>query len=393
MADANRTRLGYIRETTPGETPATPELTEVRITGESFANEITNTTSQEIRADRQITDLVQTSQGATGGFSYEFSFGTFDELIAAALQSASPDFDQAGDIVAISGTDIGADDGGTFTSGATDFTDENIKVGQWIKVDGFTATDSNGYFRVDAIAADTLTVSPAPGTTEAAGNTITMSGTALKNGVNVEYFTWEKGFEDITEFLQFFGMAVNTWSLNLQSQSIATGDFGFLGRGAGSSSATIDTSGTYTPAPGTEVMNAVGNVMDIREDGAAVDSPNFVTNMTVELNNNLRQQFAVGSVAAIGTGNGTCEITGTFTTYFGNRDFYEKFVDGSQTSLSFRMQDNAGNVYYIDMPTVKYQTGQVFASSQNSDVLQEFTYQALRDPGEGHTISITKIAA
>ena len=62
MTDSSQTRLAYIEESTWGTTPATPTMLEMRFTGESITPNIETIVSDEIRSDRNVTDLIQTGQ-------------------------------------------------------------------------------------------------------------------------------------------------------------------------------------------------------------------------------------------------------------------------------------------------------------------------------------------
>jgi len=87
MSDSNRVGLRFIEETTWNSLPGTPTLAPIRFTGESLIPNVENITSEEIRSDRMVTDLIQVSRSNTGGFDFELSYGTFDSLIEGALFS------------------------------------------------------------------------------------------------------------------------------------------------------------------------------------------------------------------------------------------------------------------------------------------------------------------
>lgn len=88
FAMTSGTQLGYTKESDWGVTPSTPPWQIVRMTGESF--EITRETIQsaEITPNRGITDLIHVSGGAGGGFNFELSYGTYDDLFASLLYGA-----------------------------------------------------------------------------------------------------------------------------------------------------------------------------------------------------------------------------------------------------------------------------------------------------------------
>jgi hypothetical protein len=84
---ASKTRLAYVAETAWGQTPATPIFQNMRFTSESLNAEKQTVTSDEIRPDRNVSDVVQTSRMASGDINDEFSYGSFDDLFESALYS------------------------------------------------------------------------------------------------------------------------------------------------------------------------------------------------------------------------------------------------------------------------------------------------------------------
>lgn len=88
IAETSQTRLAIIAEATYGVTPATPAFRKLRYTGDSLKHNRGNITSNEIRPDRNVSDLIQVSGGAEGGINFELSYGAFDDVIEAALCGA-----------------------------------------------------------------------------------------------------------------------------------------------------------------------------------------------------------------------------------------------------------------------------------------------------------------
>lgn len=88
IAETSQTRLAIVKEASYGVTPTTPVFTNLRYTGDSLKHNRGNVTSNEIRQDRNVADLIQVSGGAEGAINIELSYGAFDALIEAALCSA-----------------------------------------------------------------------------------------------------------------------------------------------------------------------------------------------------------------------------------------------------------------------------------------------------------------
>lgn len=87
MSGTSQTRVAYIEESTWGTTPATPTWSTARLTGEGLRPNINNVKSEEIRADRNVPDLIQVSQAAGGNLNGELSYGAYDDFIESLLYS------------------------------------------------------------------------------------------------------------------------------------------------------------------------------------------------------------------------------------------------------------------------------------------------------------------
>ncbi|WP_439515210.1 phage tail tube protein [Oceanibaculum nanhaiense] len=386
MADSNRVSLRSVRESVWGETPASPAMTALRITGESLKYQMRTARSNEIRPDRMVADIPQVGASVSGDIGMELSYGSADDFLMAAL------FADDWQAVDISGDDIAADaSGGRFTSSLTDFVAEGIAPGQWVRVSGFSNPGNNGFFRVTAVAADEIAVSPAPAADEASGATIAIDAATIRNGVTPHSFTLERGLTDVGEYFAYRGCLLTGARLNIQAGQIATASFGVIGRDASVAGASIAASVTESPA--SSVLNATRNVASIREGGAELAGPNFARSLSLNLANNLREQMAVGSFGAAGIGLGQFQATGQIETYFGSRALYQKFLDGSDSALSVRLADSAGNALILDLPRLRFTDADVMASGPNEDVMARLSFEAIRHPGEGFAAAFHRFAA
>ncbi len=381
MSDTSRVNLSYLIETTWGQIPAVA-LNDLRYTSDSLKQATNTTRSQEIRSDRQIPDIIRTRIEAQGGFDLEMSFAVFDDLIAGAMMA---DWSTT---VSVSGVDISAASAdNSYNSTTTDFTTENISAGQWILVAGFVNSANNGYALVSSVAANKLIVTALTLTDEAAGPSVTMKGSMIRNGTTKKSFTLEKEFKDITEFVSYSGMRVSTFGVNVSPENIVTGSFAFLGKSAVPAAATVGT-GENVAAPANDVMNAIDNVTGIREGAAATSED--VTEISLELNNNLRGRPAVGVLGNTEIGIGTIGITGSFNVYFASRTLHEKYTNFTVSDLSFRMVDTAGNAYVVTLPSIKFTDSDVLAGGQDQDVLVNMSFEARRDSASDAMIQIDR---
>lgn len=390
MSDTNRAQIASLKETNWGVTPGSA-MTRKRFTSESLGFDISNTKSAEIRSDRQIQDLIQNGAEATGGVNIELSYGSYDDELLAALQGSG-----WSTAVAISATDISAVAAdNSLNSTITDFTTKNLSAGQWVKIGGFTGVAANNdYARVESVAANKVVVSGLTLADDAAGETVTIDGSGIVNGTTQHSFSLEKTFADIAQFISFTGMMVNDLTLNVASRSVLTGALSYVGKDSAIAQASIGT-GTEQAASTTKVMSAVTNLKAFRENNAifpASGNTDYLKNISISLKNNLAGKDGVGFLGNVGIRSGECDVSGTFQAYFENETIYEKYVNATESSVSFRLEDptTPANAYIVSLPRIRYGQGKVVVGGGNNDVLIDAQYQALAHATFGHTIRIDK---
>ena len=284
------------------------------------------------------------------------------------------------------------------TSGGS-MTDLGLTEGDWVKLTHDNAT-GEGIYRVGpgTITDTALPIQNPGGFTGTADAGVLRIGGQLSNGVAQKSFTLERTYSDQTtplyEYLR--GMVPGTFSLSASSKSLITSSFGFTG----SSQQYVETTRfaaavdrTATKSGSFQVLNSSSNVGDLSEGGAPIAGNNFVTEATLEIENNLRERNAVGSLGAVSIGSGEFMVTGTLNTYFDNKTLADKVVNNTLTSISLSFNDTSGNWLVFDMPKVKFSEGSPETGGKNDDVYLNLTYQAILDATAGHTLRITRFSA
>ena len=146
FADANRAQIRYIEESTFGVTPASGTTREVRLTSSSLTANKETVVSDELRADRMVSDIVEVSASSGGDINFEWSSGPQDEFLAAFLLSQwerpmTMDFWE-GIIVSVATTSTVVVSGVDITGYLTD--------GRFLKLDGWSDPANNGYFTISS---------------------------------------------------------------------------------------------------------------------------------------------------------------------------------------------------------------------------------------------------
>lgn len=386
---ADLTSLRVIKEVSWGVTPGSGNLTQIRMTGESLSANTETIKSKELRPDRMTSDLVAVGQSAGGSFEFEMSYGGFDDWIEGALFST---FSTALAIVGVA-ADISSDASGFTSTSGTKFDD--VIVGQWIKIKGFSANsgENNGYYRVLTQAGGALTTSPVPPSIETpAGTAAEVHGSIIRNGVLQNSYSIEKRMEGLaaTTYQMFVGSMVAAFTQNYTSGDLLTGSVELLSK-SGPMNETGFTGLTDTSAATGEIYNAVNNMKNILVDDV-VSTQNYLT-LSLEIGNNLRGQKAIGTLGNIGIGIGKLDISGSISVYFEDKSEMDKFTNNTSFSLSYRLEDGAGNAYIYTYGKVKYDALTVVASGENTDLLAEGSWTAILDTASNSMIQIDKFSS
>lgn len=383
MGSSNRTRVAYVAESNWGVTPATPTLTTVRRTGGSLKSPTETVTSNEIRSDRNRATVQRVGVSANGSMEFELSYGSHDDLLAAAFASAwttAINFSDSVQITALTGT-IAAT--GAFT---------NAFVGQWLKLSGFTTPGNNGYFRVATkTSANEITVEDPDHVLEDETKSAAItSGGCLRNGTTESSFTIEQSHLDLGFYLQFLGMRVGGVNLSIPASGLITGSFDFQGKEATASAATI--ANTLTAAGTNPVFNGTSHFAALTVGGAAL--ADNLTEISVALTNNLRQRRALGSLAPVGVIYGTADVTGSFRLYPTGKTLIDKYLDFEESSLALRLVGGDGKKSYIlTIPKLVFTGDLPETGALDGDVTLDLNWTAYFDSELDCTIQLDRFAA
>jgi hypothetical protein len=381
-AQTNSMTIGIQRETTWGTAPTSGTYAGMRVQSCSLGEQKNRTRPGEIRDDMQVSAAVTQDVQASGGIQFAVSYANQD-LIWPTLFTG--DWSTT---VAVSATDIAADDGGSqFTSSTTDFTGENISVGQWIKVAGFTTAANNGYFLVTSLAANALGVSPAPGATESAGDTVTMAGSVLTNGTTVNTLAIQERYSSSLGFM-YAGCIASGGQINAARGQFFSGTCDLIAKSEAKAASVVGTMGT---APTERVFNTTTNMTAVSLGGSA--SAKVMSLTTTITREGAAANFALGSEAAVGVVPGSFSASGQIQIYFADNTEYDLYKAETQVQAYYQVTDAAGNAYIVDMPKVVLGRVTKERGGPNQPVMATFEFMADPDPDLGWTMAINRFAA
>src|SRR5215469_8978177 len=86
LQSTNRVKISKVRETVFGQIPTNPAFKAIRETSSGLNANPKTVITNEIRPDRQVTDLILVDQDAGGDIAGEIAFGVADDDFEEALQ-------------------------------------------------------------------------------------------------------------------------------------------------------------------------------------------------------------------------------------------------------------------------------------------------------------------
>jgi hypothetical protein len=216
---------------------------------------------------------------------------------------------------------------------------------------------------------------------------------SIKNGTALSSFTIQKHFQDLATplFQNFKGCRVGGMKLDFKTGSILTGSFSFMGCSAVIGNSQIAGATFTSPGATADVFNAVSNLIGIESNDVAFASK--IRSMSLELNNNLRGQEAIGTLGYVGIALGKLDVMGNVELYFEDSTEYTKFLSATSFKFEFIMQNAAGDNYKVTLPKVKYEEGQITSGGLDEDLIVQGKWRALYDTTSACMIQIDRYDA
>lgn len=375
IQSAVRTRLLYKAESVFGTAPAASGAQALRRVSSSLGLAKDAFTSNEVRSDMQIADVRHGSRSVRGSVEGELSNATFDDWLAAVVRGAwvsgvstSPtDF----------ATGITPSNSGTFTfAGAGSLITKGFKVGDIVRVTGVTG-NTNINFRITALTATVMTVSPKPTTQTqvASGWTVSVVGSKLLPGILTPSFTIEHQHPDLSISERFVGCRIGGASINLPPNGIGTVQWDIQGQDA---SVLTGGSSPYFTNPTAETSTGVLTGV---EGGIRLNATEqaIITGVQMNISNNLSTQPVVGATISPDIFYGRTVVTGQVSAFLADESLINVFVNESLVDLV--VQANASgsapqSFLAFNMQGIKF-TGYSKTIGAEGGIIVQFPFQAV----------------
>lgn len=381
LASSSLVTVRSIKEVSFGLIPGAGNPKVKRVTGETLDYTISKESSKEINSDRTIASVVPVTASTAGNLTGELSYTDWDDELESVLQSTwavlGTDGETAAVTVDCTATTITA---AVAPTGANAFT--NLKPGQWFRIKSAGANGGK-IVRVHATTAPTTTVITLDAATPAAvstGESVQLQSSRLTHGTTQTSFTIERENSDIGVFMAYTGQTPSKLNVNVSSGALTQVTFDFMGKSAQESNTTL-LPGTPVPASAYDVHSGVsGATLAVWMDGAPLTGT-YIKSVSLDFDNSLRSQEAIGTLGAVAIAGGTIACTATAQIYFANKDMFTKFRQNVNTSLIFSSTDNDGNGYIFSLPVLNITSYKSNASAKDQDQMLDITFTALADRG------------
>lgn len=282
--------------------------------------------------------------------------------------------------------------GGSITESSGGFTTSAFSGG---------STSKSGFVTVLSIPTnDTITVSPALTADANSGTkTVIIKGSHLRNPGTVASITkrsrsFETGFTDVAKYFEHRGNRADKIKLEIKAGSIVTGSITYKGGDTFTATSTVlgNTSNyTVLEATVTEPWNATANVGTILKDGVALTTA--VTEVSLELDNNARDQKAVGNRFPGGIGYGSIKGKGKVMAYFSDFTNFNTFLNHVTTSLVIPIEDADHNAYRFTMPALKFTSDPIAPGGLDQDIMEDIEFMVQRDPATQTTFMVDRFSS
>ena len=394
IATGSSVTLAYQEETSYGELPESGTFRFTPLTGESLTFSKDSITSNNINSTRQVSDVIQTGFSVSGGIEIELAGKTFDEMMEGALwnrwsTSVDEDF-STGELTVVASTRTITSSRSSAPTFQTD-----LSTGQFVRISGMADTENEGVFQIESITSQTVfrVLDPDSVLTDgASGTSGRLAASMIRNGSTPISYVFEKAFTDLAtvQRFSFLGCMVNAFSLSMQSSSIVTGSFDFMGTTSETYATGTKSTTTIDASVGNNILNAVSHIGGVRIDSELQSASDiYFQGIDLSLSNNLRGVQAIGTVGNITVSPGQLEATGTMNVYFSDPSMYAKFTGDTEFSLSYEIIDGNGEGYVFSFPRVAITADDLPTSGNDSDIVENMTWSAMMSASTNIAPSIT----
>ena len=217
----------------------------------------------------------------------------------------------------------------------------------------------------------------------------TFTANVLKVGTTLKTFTFNDGIQDVGQNRIFTGVTVGAMSFSIAPNQMATSSLTLVGKDMTTSASPARP--TSTQPSGNAPFDSCSGQIQIGNTGGTLTNIATITGIELNINNDASAAFVVGNCSAAQLGYGMATVSGTITAYFDGLTEYNRFVNETETALSFTLSNAANNrPYTFLLPRVKFNSGDLPVSGPKSRIMT-IGFSAIYDTTTNTNIQITRV--
>lgn len=384
-AQTNNTLVDIALESVWNQAPAT-NYQRIRITGETIRKTKSRARPEEINAVPEDAQAVTQQESVTGDINAALSFGTFDDLLAGAIDNDWSLFQvtstASGGSLPISVLAPPADlttgfgliaPAGTFSAWPTIGT---VRIGGVANsVTNPQALLTPGIYLYQIVNANGLLLYPTSSKQTVVAGTmpsgVKLTSQNMRNGAVFKSFTVRVPM--LGRWRQATGGYVSKATISLAQNAFATTAFTFLF--GDQQAVTNDVSTGVTAAPSNYVIDNVKGFVGVFVNFKAATGKVRQASVTVS-STGASQDYAMGQGAAVGIQPGSFGAGGQVQFLFNSWAEYDAFEAETSKVIQIVDQDAAGNYYAYTFLNATFQNPQVNADAKNKTVMATYDIEA-----------------
>lgn len=211
----------------------------------------------------------------------------------------------------------------------------------------------------------------------------TWATNVLKVGNNVRSFAFEKRFTDLSLYQVFNGVVVTKLSIDIGTDELVKAKFGLMGATA---TALTGTSIDATPTAFAVKDKFYHDGGTFKEGGSTVG---YITAISWTLDNGGTANKTLGATGVRSITTPTSKVTGKVTGLFESADLYNKFINGTESSLEHTLVVGAESLTF-KFSRVVYTKATTNLNSGGT-VTVELEFEALKDATDASTLVVTRV--
>ena len=257
-----------------------------------------------------------------------------------------------------------------------------------------------GFFTVDTVTDDVITVEENISTNATPGKVIIKGSHCRAEGLNTInriknkiFYTAEVGFTDVDAYSTGTGLVPGGVKLSYDAQSLVGFEMEFKGRlyKEDTVSALANAPYTLVQAPLNFPVNTSSNVTDIIIDGQTLQAQ--IDKLEVDISTPLRERKTVGSPYLASTGRDRLSVKISMDVGFATNQFSKRLLDHGQMSFKLVTEDDVLNQLVLFVPSAFVTKSENSVGGPDQDVKNSVELMATRSPLYDTSISFDRFSS